>query len=86
MENLTIPENTTLVTMDVASLYMNIPHNVGIAACRKIWEQRTVQEPPTECLVEMLTLVLKTTILLLTQTKIHQALYRFVFTSCQPHL
>jgi hypothetical protein len=38
----------TLVTMDVTSLYMNIPHNVGIAACRKIWEQRTVQEPPTE--------------------------------------
>ena len=30
-----------------------------IAACRKIWEQRTDQEPPTECLVEMLTLVLK---------------------------
>jgi hypothetical protein len=31
----------------------------GIAGCRKLWEQRTVQEPPTECLVEMLTLVLK---------------------------
>ena len=30
-----------------------------IAACRKILEQRTVQDPPTECLVEMLTLVLK---------------------------
>jgi hypothetical protein len=28
-------------------------------ACIKIWEQRTDQEPPTECLVEMLTLVLK---------------------------
>jgi hypothetical protein len=41
MENLTIPENTTLVTMDVASLYTNIPHDDGIAACRKIWEQRT---------------------------------------------
>jgi hypothetical protein len=27
--------------------------------CRKIWEQRTVQELPTECLVVMLTLVLK---------------------------
>jgi hypothetical protein len=26
MENLTIPENTTLVTMDVTSLYTNIPH------------------------------------------------------------
>jgi hypothetical protein len=59
MENLTIPENTTLFTLDVTSLYANIPHDDGIAACRKIWEQRTVQEPPTECLVEMLTLVLK---------------------------
>ena len=59
MENLTIPENTTLVTMDVTSLYTNIPHDDGIAACRKIWEQRTDQEPPTECLVEMFTLVLK---------------------------
>ena len=59
MENLTIPENSTLVTMDVTSLYTNIPHDDGMAACRKIWEQRTDQEPPTECLVEMLTLVLK---------------------------
>jgi hypothetical protein len=59
MENLTIPENTTLFTLDVTSLYANIPHDDGIAACKKIWEQRTVQEPPTECLVEMLTLVLK---------------------------
>ena len=36
MENLTIPENTTLVTMDVTFLYTNIPHDDGIAACRKI--------------------------------------------------
>ena len=59
MENLTNPENTTLVTMDVTSFYINIPHDDGIVACRRIWEQRTVQEPPAECLVEMLTLVLK---------------------------
>jgi hypothetical protein len=59
MENLNIPENTTFVTMDVTSLYTNIPHDDGIAACRKIWEQRTDQEPPTECLVEILRLVLK---------------------------
>ena len=59
MKNLTIPENTTLVIMDVSSLYINIPHDDIIAACRKIWEQRTVQEPPTECVVEILTLVLK---------------------------
>jgi hypothetical protein len=67
MENLTIPEHTTLLTMYVTSLYTNISHDDGIAACRKIWEQRTVQEPPTDCLVEMLTLVLKNTILLLTK-------------------
>jgi hypothetical protein len=59
MENITIPENTTLVTMDVTSLCTNIPHDDGIAECRKIWEQRTDQEPPTDCLVEMLTLVAK---------------------------
>ena len=43
MENLTIPENTTLLTMDVSSLYTNILHDNIIASCRKIWEQRTVQ-------------------------------------------
>ena len=59
MENLTIPENTTLVTLDVTSFYTNSPHDDRIATCRKIWEQRTVQEPPTDRLVEMLTLVLK---------------------------
>jgi hypothetical protein len=59
MENLAIPENTTLVTMDVSSLYTNIPHEDIIVVCTKIWEQRTVQEPPTECVVEILTLVLK---------------------------
>jgi hypothetical protein len=36
MKNLTIPENTTLVTLDVTSLYANIPHDDGIAACRTI--------------------------------------------------
>ena len=47
------------VTMDVTSVYTNITHDDGIVACRQIWEQRTVQEPPTECLVEMLTLAAK---------------------------
>jgi hypothetical protein len=32
MENLTIPENITFVTMDVTSLYTNIPHDDGFAA------------------------------------------------------
>jgi hypothetical protein len=44
---------------DVTSLYTNIPHNDGIEACREAWDQRAVKEPPTECLVQLLTLVLK---------------------------
>jgi hypothetical protein len=36
MENLTIPENITLASMDATSLYTSIPHDDGIAACRKI--------------------------------------------------
>jgi hypothetical protein len=36
IENLTIPENTTLVTMDVTSFYTNIPHDDGIEDCATI--------------------------------------------------
>jgi hypothetical protein len=36
MENLAIPENIKLVSMDATSLYTSIPHDYGIAACRKI--------------------------------------------------
>jgi capsule polysaccharide export protein KpsE/RkpR len=32
MENLTIPENTTLVTLDVTSFYTNSPHDDRIAS------------------------------------------------------
>ena len=54
-----LPSNTLLVSMDVTSLYTNIPHDDGIAACKEMWDKRPIQDPPTECLVEMLTLVLK---------------------------
>ena len=54
-----LPANTTLVTMDVTSLYTNIPHGDGIEACREVWESRKYKKPPTDCLVQMLTMVLK---------------------------
>ena len=50
-----VPSNT----MDVTSLYINIPHSDGIEACTEIWESRSVKVPPTDCLVTMLTMVLK---------------------------
>ncbi|XP_062599980.1 uncharacterized protein LOC134261570 [Saccostrea cucullata] len=33
-----LPDHTLLVTMDVTSLYTNIPHDEGIEACREVWD------------------------------------------------
>ena len=54
-----LPPNTTLVTMDVTSLYTNIPHSDGIEACKDIRESRSVKVSPIDCLVTMFTMVLK---------------------------
>ena len=42
-----MPIGTTLATLDVTSLYTNIPHKEGIEACRTVLEAREVQQPPT---------------------------------------
>ena len=54
-----LPPETLLVTLDITSLYTNIPHDGGIQSCREIWDSRNTLEPPAECLVQLLTLVLK---------------------------
>ena len=54
-----IPPETLLVSLDVTSLYINIPHKDGIRACKEAWEERPVQDLPTETLVKLLTLILK---------------------------
>ncbi|XP_061188704.1 uncharacterized protein LOC133196871 [Saccostrea echinata] len=36
-----LPDHTLLVTMDVTSLYTNIPHDEGIEACREVWDNTT---------------------------------------------
>ena len=54
-----ISEETLLVSLDVVSLYTNIPHKDGIEACRKVWNTRETMDPPTKSLVDLLTLVLK---------------------------
>jgi hypothetical protein len=45
--------------MDVTSLYTNIPHEDGISACKEAWDSRYYKDPPTDTLVELLSLVLK---------------------------
>ena len=55
----TEPLRSRLVSMDVTSLYTNIPHSDGIKACEEAWDVRDIKDPPTQTLVNLLTLVLK---------------------------
>ena len=54
-----IPSHALLVSMNVTSLYTNIPHSDGIKACEKAWKERDIKDPPSQTLATLLTLVLK---------------------------
>ena len=54
----TLPNNAILVTLDVSSLYTNIPHNEGIDACRRFLDTRTDKHIPTETLCDLLRIIL----------------------------
>ena len=54
-----LPSNTLLVTLDVSSLYTNIPHNDGINACRFfLHRSRNNRNIPTETLCDLIRMVL----------------------------
>ena len=53
-----LPPGALLVTFDVTSLYTNIPHEDGITACERALQTRTVQEPPTADLVQLIRYIL----------------------------
>ena len=60
--DLSIHNNTWLVTVDVKSLYTNIPNEQGIQACYQAWleqETKDPQQPPAETLKQLLELVFK---------------------------
>ena len=46
-ETCTLPESL-LVTLDVTSLYTNIPHEEGLHACKEALDTREVLDPPTD--------------------------------------
>jgi hypothetical protein len=54
----TIPENTILVTMDVKSLFTNIPHTEGINAVATALEKMNDNTVSTRVLIKFLSLVL----------------------------
>ena len=57
-----IPPNALLVTLDVSSLYTNIPTTEGINACRKLLHERTEKHLsksiPTETLCDLMCIIL----------------------------
>ena len=55
----TLPPNTLLVTLDVTSLYINIPHHEGIAACSAALATRNIKEPPTDHLTTLISYILR---------------------------
>ena len=53
-----LASNNLLVTLDVSSLYTNIPHEEGIAACTEALNTRETQSPPTADLAEFISEIL----------------------------
>ena len=49
-----LPPGSILVTLDVSSLYTNIPHDEGITACSRALEMRPSPSPPTTYLARMI--------------------------------
>ena len=47
-----IPPNALLVTLDVSSLYTNIPNTESTDTCRKLLDERTDKSVPTETLCD----------------------------------
>ena len=64
-----LPPGCLLVTLDVSSLYKNISHEEGIAACEEFLNRREKQEPPTTDLCHIIQLVLTKNSFICNETK-----------------
>ena len=53
-----VPAGSLLLTLDVRALCTNIPHNEGKEACRKALNTHRVQDPPTQDVINLITLML----------------------------
>ena len=54
----TLPNDFLLVTLDISSLYTNIPHTEGIQAARLHLDERTSKTPPTETVCDLINIIL----------------------------
>ncbi|XP_077977051.1 uncharacterized protein LOC144442164 [Glandiceps talaboti] len=58
IKNITMPDTATLVTMDVISLYTNIPHEYGIKAVQEALEENNTTTPHPQLVTEMIEFIL----------------------------
>ena len=79
-----IPHDAYLVTIDVVSLYTNIPHRDGILATKEALERRTQKEPVTWVLLRILHLVLTKTAFLFNGEYYEQISGTTMGTKCAP--
>ena len=54
----TLPDNAILVSLDVTSLYTDIPQSEGIEACRFFLRKRNDKHIPTETLCDLIQIIL----------------------------
>ena len=59
LREIRVTPESLLVTLDVTSLYTNIPHKDGVDACREALNTRGVLDPPTDDLINLINLVLE---------------------------
>ena len=57
-----LPDNSLLCTMGVVGLYPSIPHDEGLSAFRKRFDERDEKDVSSDTLVELAELVLKNNI------------------------
>ena len=57
-----LPDNSLLCTMGAVGLYPNIPHDEGLSAFRKRFDERDEKDVSSDTLVELAELVLKNNI------------------------
>ena len=85
LTELNIPTDAILCTLDVSSLYTNIPHTEGLRACYTALDSRQEPDPPTWLLVQLLEKVLKLNAFDFNGKVYHQTQGTSMGTKCAPN-
>ena len=59
INNSELPQNLLLVSFDVVNMFPNINNEFGINYVKQILEERETKTPPTQCIIEALTICLE---------------------------